>query len=79
MATRQLVDGARLAAIRREQRLTRRAVALAAGTTPGYLYRLESGRQINPTILVIANLADALQVEAREIVPGLCKHHSEAV
>ena len=58
--------GARLKEIRKARRLTQEALAEQVDLTPQYLSRLEGGRQ-SPSVETIANLAEALHVDLREL------------
>ena len=58
--------GARLKEIRKARGLTQEALAEQVDLTPQYLSRLEGGRQ-SPSVETVAKLAEALQVELREL------------
>lgn len=70
----KLIDGARLAALRRQAGLSQEGLGQQVDLSKEYVNALERGRKNNPTIQVVKRIADALHVAPVEIVPGLCAH-----
>lgn len=52
----------KLAKLREDAGLSKRALALAAGVDPAYYGRLEAGEVANPSWQTVCALADALKV-----------------
>lgn len=63
----QSMMGERIATLRRERGFTQREFALMVGMNRGYLCDLEHGKA-NPTLGMIAQIAEALGVEAAELL-----------
>lgn len=63
----QSMIGKRIAALRSEQGITQRDLALMAGINRGYLCDLEHGKA-NPTLSMLVQIADALQVDAPDLL-----------
>lgn len=76
MDEQKLVDGARLAALRTEAKLSQEGLGQLARLSKEYINALENGRKSNPTVRVVKRLATALNAPPVEIVPGLCAHHT---
>ena len=61
--------GHRIAAVRHDRGFTQRELAEAAGVTPQFITVLEAGYKI-PTLIVIAGIADKLNVTLDYLVNG---------
>jgi len=61
------VVGLNVLRIRRERALSQEELSFRSGATRAYLSGLEAGRR-NPTLLSLARLAAALEVEIEELV-----------
>lgn len=59
--------GARIARIREQRKLSRRVVAELAGIHENTLKKIENGSG-NPTLIVLAKIADALGVKIHDLV-----------
>ncbi|WP_445150780.1 helix-turn-helix domain-containing protein [Baekduia sp. Peel2402] len=59
-----------LKALRKQRGMTQEQVALAAGITQSHYSLIERGL-ISPTMRTVQKLADALEVDFRELLPGL--------
>ena len=60
----------RLTRIRKERRLTRRALALRAGVSYGGLLKMETGERVDPTLSSVRGLAHALEVSYARLIDG---------
>ena len=59
--------GQTIRTIRQEQGLSQKEVAVAAGVDQSYLSMIESGRRRNPGTLIVARLAQVLDVSIDEL------------
>jgi len=64
------ISGDRLRKVRDERLLSQRELAERAGLSPTTIQKLESGRVDEPHPRTIRKLADALEVDANELVRG---------
>ena len=60
--------GKRLKKIRLEKKLTQHTLAAEADMEHKHVQRIEAG-EINPTMITIITLAEALGISARELMP----------
>ena len=62
------IDGEKLRRVRDERLLSQRELAEKAGLSPTTILKLEAGRVTDPHPRTVRKLAQALDVEARELL-----------
>ncbi len=61
------MDGSRIRALRKERGMKVEELAVAAGVSPGHLYKLEGGKFKNPGLELLERIADALDAEVPDL------------
>ncbi len=70
--------GALIKRLRTEHGLSQRALGARAGLTNPYIAQLENGQRGNPTVLVAARLAAALDVPVMKLIECVIKDEAQA-
>lgn len=54
--------------IRCQKKLTQNGLARKSGLSQSYINELENGKKVNPSVIVLAKLSDALDVALAELL-----------